>query len=217
MNLRSHSSSVTSSFSPRISTIGMCVWPLMRPGRISFPRASISLDALIPEVLFVSEPIATISSPLTARKPFSITWRSASMVTIVAPVTSRSACGGFFAPSCPTMGHGQTQAQNKNRRATNRVISSRRGFMIPRRLFYRLEESNGLGKSWLMRMVSVLPLRFDMTTGTSPQNSQISWRQAPHGGVSVSVSVTTAMASNLRSPSLMALKMATRSAHRVSP
>jgi len=31
--------------------------------------------------------------------------------------------------------------------------------------------------------------------GTSPQNSQINWRQAPQGGVRVSVSVTTEMAS----------------------
>src|SRR6266704_1320648 len=56
-----------------------------------------------------------------------------------------------------------------------------------------------------------------MITGTSPQNSQINWRHAPQGGVNVSVSVTTQMASNPRSPSLIALKIATRSAQTVSP
>src|SRR6267378_2657010 len=30
-------------------------------------------------------------------------------------------------------------------------------------------------------MISVLPLRFARITGTSPQNSQINWRQAPNG------------------------------------
>src|SRR4029077_1104067 len=66
-------------------------------------------------------------------------------------------------------------------------------------------------------MISVLPLRLAMITGTSPQNSQINWRQAPHGGVSASVSVTTEIASNPRSPSLIALKMAMRSAQTVRP
>src|SRR5260370_38435138 len=56
-----------------------------------------------------------------------------------------------------------------------------------------------------------------MITGTSPQNSQINWRHAPQGGVNVSVSVTTEMASNPRSPSLIALKIAMRSAHTVRP
>src|SRR5262249_36246440 len=82
---------------------------------------------------------------------------------------------------------------------------------------YRLEESNGFGNRSRILMVSVLPLRLDMITGTLPQNSQMSWRQAPQGGVSVSASVTTAMASKPRSPSLMALKMATRSAQTVRP
>src|SRR2546429_3954213 len=82
---------------------------------------------------------------------------------------------------------------------------------------HRLEESKGFGKRSFMRITSVLPLRFVMITGTSPQNSQINWRQAPQGGVNVSVSVTTEMASKPRSPSLMALKMAMRSAHTVRP
>src|SRR5229473_2969661 len=66
-------------------------------------------------------------------------------------------------------------------------------------------------------MDSVLPFKFARITGTSPQNSQINWRQAPQGGVSVSVSVTTAMASKPRSPSLIALNMAMRSAQTVRP
>src|SRR6202030_3503259 len=82
---------------------------------------------------------------------------------------------------------------------------------------YKLEESNGFGKRSFMRMVSVLPFKLERITGMSPQNSQMSWRQAPHGDVSVAVSVTTAMASKPRSPSLMALKMATRSAQTVRP
>src|SRR5207247_2999009 len=82
---------------------------------------------------------------------------------------------------------------------------------------YRLEESKGLGKRSFIQMVSVLPLRFASITGTSPQNSQINWRQAPQGGVRVSVSVTTEMALKPRSPSLMALRMATRSAQTVRP
>src|ERR1700732_3315470 len=56
-----------------------------------------------------------------------------------------------------------------------------------------------------------------MLTGMSPQNSHINWRHAPQGGVSISVSVKTAMALNPRSPSLTALKIATRSAQMVSP
>jgi hypothetical protein len=68
-----------------------------------------------------------------------------------------------------------------------------------------------------MFSTSTLPFRFAITTGTSPQNSQISCRHAPQGGVTSSVSVTTAIASNFRSPSLIALKIATRSAHTVNP
>src|SRR5712692_2709276 len=83
--------------------------------------------------------------------------------------------------------------------------------------FYKFEESNGLGNSSRIWKISVLPLRLARITGTSPQNSQINWRQAPQGGVNVSVSVTTEMASNPRSPSLIALKIATRSAQTVRP
>src|SRR5713226_9864145 len=83
--------------------------------------------------------------------------------------------------------------------------------------FYRWEESKGLGNKSFIWIVSVLPLRFARITGTSPQNSQINWRHAPQGGVRASVSVTTEIASKPRSPSLMALKMATRSAQTVRP
>src|SRR6267378_427775 len=89
--------------------------------------------------------------------------------------------------------------------------------LTPQGVSYRLEESKGFGKSSLIRRTWKSPLRFASTTGMSWQNSQMIWRQAPQGGVSVSVSVTTAMESNLSSPSLMALKMATRSAQRVRP
>src|ERR1700730_1340830 len=84
-------------------------------------------------------------------------------------------------------------------------------------IFYKFEESNGFGNSSRIWKISVLPLRLARITGTSPQNSQINWRQAPQGGVNVSVSVTTEMASKPRSPSLMALKMAMRSAQTVRP
>jgi len=80
-----------------------------------------------------------------------------------------------------------------------------------------VEESKGLGKRSRIAIVSVLPLRLPRMTGTSPQNSQMSWRQAPQGAVSASVSATTAMASKPRSPSLIALRMATRSAQTVRP
>src|SRR5882672_11519810 len=88
-------------------------------------------------------------------------------------------------------------------------------FLFP--IFYKFEESNGFGNSSRIWKISVLPLRFARITGTSPQNSQISWRQAPQGGVNVSVSVTTEIASKPRSPSLIALKMAIRSAQTVRP
>src|SRR5258708_13228155 len=73
---------------------------------------------------------------------------------------------------------------------------------------YRLEESNGFGKSSRIGMTSVLPFKFARITGTSPQNSQINWRHAPQGGVRISVAVTTAMASKPPSPSLIAFNVA---------
>ncbi len=81
----------------------------------------------------------------------------------------------------------------------------------------RNEASKALGKSVPSRRYSVLPLRLASAISTSPQNSQRIWRQAPHGGVRVSVSATTAMRVKRRAPSEMALKMATRSAQTVSP
>ena len=56
-----------------------------------------------------------------------------------------------------------------------------------------------------------------MCTQTSPNSSHMTWRQAPQGAVGRGESATTAMASNSRSPSETALKMATRSAHIVRP
>src|SRR6266581_105979 len=95
MYLRSHSSSVTSSRRPRSSVIGTCVWPLMNPGRISLPRASIFCLTTIPfgakwRAALGPDPMATISSPRTARKPSSRMRRLLSIVTIVPPVISRS-------------------------------------------------------------------------------------------------------------------------------
>jgi len=82
---------------------------------------------------------------------------------------------------------------------------------------HRKVPSNGFGKSADMRWRSTLPCKFERTTSASPQNSHKICRHDPHGGVSTSVSATTATASNPRSPSEIALKTATRSAHRVKP
>ena len=51
----------------------------------------------------------------------------------------------------------------------------------------------------------------------SPQNSQMIWRQAPHGGVGDGCRPTTAMRVKARLPSDSALKIATRSAQIVRP
>src|SRR5581483_4528298 len=82
---------------------------------------------------------------------------------------------------------------------------------------YRYETSKGFGKRSFNWYVSVLPCRFTSVNSTSPQNSQRICRQAPHGGVRTSVSAATTTRRNLRTPSEIALKMATRSAQRVSP
>src|SRR5690606_19859396 len=86
-------------------------------------------------------------------------------------------------------------------------------------LFYSFKkvESNGRGSRSRMNNVSVLPERFAIVTGMSPQNSQMIWRHVPHGGVSSSVSATIAMALKRVSPSESAFQMATRSAQTVSP
>src|SRR5277367_2645664 len=83
--------------------------------------------------------------------------------------------------------------------------------------FYRNEASKARGRSLPDVSCSTFPFRLASRTGTSPQNSQMIWRQAPQGGVRRSTSVTTAMASKPRSPSETALKMATRSAQQVRP
>src|SRR5277367_2916613 len=82
---------------------------------------------------------------------------------------------------------------------------------------YRNEASNARGSSLPDVSCSTFPFRLANRTGTSPQNSQMIWRQAPQGGVRRSTSVTTAMASKPRSPSETALKIATRSAQQVRP
>src|SRR5271156_3348669 len=83
--------------------------------------------------------------------------------------------------------------------------------------FYKNEASKARGRSLPDVSCSTFPFRFASTTGTSPQNSQMIWRQEPQGGVRRSTSVTTAIASKPRSPSETALKMATRSAQQVRP
>src|SRR5207253_4324875 len=79
------------------------------------------------------------------------------------------------------------------------------------------DASKGLGNKSFIWNFSVLPWRFTNVTSTSPQNSHRIWRQAPQGGVSTSVSAATTTRRNLRAPSEMALKTATRSAQTVRP
>src|SRR5690606_25470310 len=77
--------------------------------------------------------------------------------------------------------------------------------------------SKAFGRSSRIWIVSVLPARFVIITGTSPQSSQMIWRHEPHGGVSRSVSATTAIRLKFRLPSETALNIATRSAQSVRP
>ena len=130
MYLRSQSSSVTSSFSPRISTIGICVWPLINPGSTILPRASIVLAAVTPlgNAIAACSPIATMLSPRTARKPPSTTRRSASIVTMVAPVISKSTdtasvdvvCAQTLAPAAARQR--RTGRHRRNRRNTSESV-----------------------------------------------------------------------------------------------
>jgi hypothetical protein len=62
-----------------------------------------------------------------------------------------------------------------------------------------------------MRLVR--PRTFARITSAWGANSQRTWRQAPHGGVSVFASVTMMTVVNSRAPSESALKIAVRSAH----
>src|SRR5579859_1110988 len=102
MYLRSQSSRVTSSCKPRSRVIAACVCPLMNPGRTSAPLASIVCFVKIGPLGMWGRPSprATIESPLTITKPFSIIRRSASMVTIVPPVIRRSTKLAGFASAC---------------------------------------------------------------------------------------------------------------------
>src|SRR5258708_5415660 len=87
----SHSSSDTSSFSPRSSVIGACVCPLISPGRISFPCACILRVAEYFVSISARWPIAEMVSPFTAIAPSSMILLPPSIVTIVPPVTIKSA------------------------------------------------------------------------------------------------------------------------------
>src|SRR5712692_8067822 len=168
------------------------------------------------------------------------------MVTMVPPITSRStfsSAGVFFAACFGAFACAQTPREKPQRNTDKHRYKGkslerdclRAALMRFTPIFgndlssavicvhpwfqslQRKEESKGRGKSADMRCTSTLPARFDRITGTSPQNSQMICRHEPQGGVSTSVCVTTAMASKQRSPSEMALKIATRSAQTVRP
>src|SRR5712664_3172669 len=218
MYFRNHSSSVTSSCSPRKRVIGTCVCPLMNPGSTNFPLALMVCGAAYLLSISARGPSARIASPFTAMAPYSRMRRFPSIVTTVPPLTSRSTFS-FFAV-CAWRPAENTKLKMETRATACRERDLRIQFRFSIFTFpssYRLEESNGFGNNSRIGMTSVLPFKFARITGTSPQNSQISWRHAPQGGVSVSVSVTTAIASKPRSPSLIALKMAMRSAQTVRP
>src|SRR5713226_261271 len=99
----SHSSSVTSSFSPRSRVIGACVCPLISPGRISFPCAWIRRAAVYRASISARLPTATIASPFTAMAPSSMIRLSPSIVTTVPPAAIKSA-RSFAEVFCPRAG-----------------------------------------------------------------------------------------------------------------
>src|SRR6266849_8426776 len=114
-------------------------------------------------------------------------------------------------------GREESGTRRENAETANLPFHRNRSITLRLKEYQRLEESKGFGKRLRICKTSTLPFRLARTTGTSPQNSQTSCRQAPQGEVRASVSVTTAMASKPRSPSLMALKMAMRAAQTVRP
>src|SRR5579872_2062494 len=107
MYFRNQSSSVTSSCKPRRSVMGTCVWPLIKPGRTRAPLAS--MDRLVnigPLGMWgIPSPMATIVSSLMTMNPFSITRRSASIVTTMPLLIRRSTKlpGWAGACCCPEM------------------------------------------------------------------------------------------------------------------
>src|SRR6266403_506743 len=94
---RNHSSSVTSSRSPRKSVIGTCVCPLMNPGSTNFPLALMVCGAAYLLSISARGPKATMASPFTAMAPSSRMRRPPSIVTMVPPLTSRSTFSFFAA------------------------------------------------------------------------------------------------------------------------
>src|SRR5258708_38073513 len=114
-------------------------------------------------------------------------------------------------------GSERTDTRHENAETPELLFHRGRSVIMRLKEYQRLEASKGLGKRLRICRTSTLPFGVERRTGTSPPNFQMAWRQAPHGEVMASVSVTTAMASKPRSPSLMALKMATRSAQSVRP
>src|SRR5882724_11342455 len=96
MYFRNHSSSVTSSCSPRKRVIGTCVCPLMNPGSTNFPLALMVCGAAYLLSISARGPSARIASPFTTTAPSSRMRRCPSIVTMVPPLTSRSTFS-FFA------------------------------------------------------------------------------------------------------------------------
>ena len=87
----SQSINTRSSAIPRNSTIGMCVWVLIRPGMMTLPSALIVLAEECWRSTSAEVPIATMRSPRIATAPFSITRAAPSIVTTVPPRTMMSA------------------------------------------------------------------------------------------------------------------------------
>src|SRR5438445_286938 len=77
--------------------------------------------------------------------------------------------------------------------------------------------SNAAGSSSRIVNFNTFPDRFARITSASGANSQRICRHAPHGGVGLSVSATTATRLKRRRPSDTPLNTAVRSAHIVSP
>ncbi len=133
MYLRNQSSSVTSSTNPRSSTIGICVCALISPGMISLLFASMVCLAMIPcgAKLLTSGPTAMIVSPRTAITPFSITCRCGSMVTIVAPVTSRSTETACLVSACANSAPGVQKTDNvTNKLGIKKYLCLKRQLLI---------------------------------------------------------------------------------------
>lgn len=86
-------------------------------------------------------------------------------------------------------------------------------FTFPLPSFFR---STGMGKSFFNGITLIPPFASLRMISISGENSESTWRHAPHGGRKLSFE-TMAMALNFRWPAHTALKIAFRSAQIVSP